>query len=140
MISDLINNYEENKTMINTKILIVDDEQIVCDSVQKILSKKGYIIDKSLNVKEAVEKIKNTSYDLVIADLVIPNTSGMELLDIIKKYYPELDVIIITGYASYASAVKATKLGASNYLPKPFTPEELTKVTEKVLQRRRDRE
>jgi len=71
---------------------------------------------------------------------VIPNTSGMELLDIIKKYYPELDVIIITGYASYASAVKATKLGASNYLPKPFTPEELTKVTEKVLQRRRDRE
>lgn len=140
MILDLINNCEENKTMKNAKILIVDDEQIVCDSVQKILSKKGYTIDKSLNVKEAVEKIRNTSYDLVIADLVIPNTSGMELLDIIKKYYPELDVIIITGYASYASAVKATKLGASNYLPKPFTHEELTKVTEKVLQRRRDRE
>jgi len=62
MISDLINNYEENKTMKNEKILIVDDEQIVCDSVQKILSKKGYIVDKSLNVKEAVEKIRNTSY------------------------------------------------------------------------------
>lgn len=119
--------------MLAEKILVVDDEQTVCKSITKILSRKGYSVDNSLNVEEAMEKINNTSYDLVITDLMMPKTSGMELLEIIKENYPELDVIMITGYASIDSAIKATKLGVADYIPKPFTPKELTDAMEKVL-------
>ncbi|MGA9364824.1 MAG: response regulator [Bacteroidota bacterium] len=119
--------------MITEKILVVDDEENVCHSIRKVLSRKGYSVFQALNVEEAVSQIKDSSFDLVITDLMIPGTSGMELLQIIRDHYPELDVIMITGYASIESAVKATKLGASAYLPKPFTPEELTEVTQKTL-------
>jgi DNA-binding response OmpR family regulator len=119
--------------MITEKILVVDDEEVVCQSVKKILTKKGYSVDKALSAEEAVNKIDSTNYDLVITDLMMPKTSGIELLQIIREHYPELEVVMITGYASIESAVKATKLGATSYLPKPFTPDELTKVTEEAL-------
>ncbi len=119
--------------MITEKILVVDDEENVCHSIRKVLSRKGYSVFQALSVEDAVNQIKDSSFDLVITDLMIPGTSGMELLQIIRDHYPELDVIMITGYASIESAVKATKLGASAYLPKPFTPDELTDVTQKTL-------
>ncbi len=125
--------------MITGKILVVDDEESVCRSIEKILTRKGFKVDNSSNVEEAVNKISQTSFDLVVTDLMMPKTSGMELLQIIRDHYPELDVIMITGYASIESAVKATKLGVAGYLPKPFTSEELMQVTEKALASRRNR-
>jgi DNA-binding response OmpR family regulator len=122
--------------VITQKILVVDDEENVCRSINKVLSRKGYEVSQALNVEDAVKLIKEMTFDLVITDLMIPRTSGMELLKIIREDYPELDVIMITGYASIESAVKATKLGASAYLAKPFTPDELTEVTQKMLDRR----
>jgi DNA-binding response OmpR family regulator len=119
--------------MITEKILVVDDEENVCQSIKKVLSRKGYAVSQALTVDDAVKLIKEMTFDLVITDMMIPGTSGMELLQIIRDHYPELEVIMITGYASIESAVKATKLGASAYLPKPFTPDELTKVTESTL-------
>lgn len=125
--------------MITEKILIVDDEENVCRSVKKILARKGYTVSDALNVEDAVKKINETSFDLVITDLMMPKTNGMELVQIIRDHYPELDVIMITGYASIESAVKATKLGAAGYLSKPFTPEELTNVTERTLADRKNK-
>jgi DNA-binding response OmpR family regulator len=122
--------------MITQKILVVDDEKTVCDSIKKILSRKGYSVDNTLNADEAVDKIKNNSYDLVITDLMMPKISGMELLQIVKEHYPELEVVVVTGYASIDTAVEATKLGAADYLPKPFTPSELTEITRKALERK----
>jgi DNA-binding NtrC family response regulator len=122
--------------MITEKILVVDDEENVCQSVKKILGRKGYEVSQALTVDDAVKLMNDMSFDLVITDLMIPGTSGMELIQIIREKYPELDVIMITGYASIESAVKATKLGASAYLPKPFTPDELTKVTQRALSNR----
>jgi DNA-binding NtrC family response regulator len=119
--------------MITEKILVVDDEENVCQSIKKVLSRKGYAVSQALTVDDAVKLIKEMTFDLVITDMMIPGTSGMELLQIIRDHYPELEVIMITGYASIESAVNATKLGASAYLPKPFTPDELTKVTESTL-------
>lgn len=125
--------------MVTEKILVVDDEQTVCTSIQKILSRRGYSVDNSLNAKDAVAKIKENNFDVVITDLMMPDTNGMELLEIIKKHYPELEVILITGYASIETAVKATRMGASDYLPKPFTPDELTEVTKKAIERKRQK-
>jgi DNA-binding NtrC family response regulator len=122
--------------MITEKILVVDDEENVCHSVKKILRRKGYEVSHALTVDDAIKLIDDLSFDLVITDLMIPGTSGMDLIQIIREKYPELDVIMITGYASIESAVKATKLGASAYLPKPFTPDELTKVTQLALSNR----
>ena len=122
--------------MITEKILVVDDEENVCHSVKKILGRKGYEVSQALTVNEAVNLIDTMTFDLVITDLMIPGTSGLELVQIIREKYPELDVIMITGYASIESAVNATKLGAKAYLPKPFTPDELTKVTESTLANR----
>lgn len=125
--------------MITKRILVVDDEQNVCQSVKKILSRKGYTVAESLTVEDAMQKMSETPYDLVITDLMMPKTSGLELLQIIRDHYPELEVIMITGYASIESAVKATKLGAAGYLPKPFTPDELNEITEKAFQNRTKR-
>jgi DNA-binding response OmpR family regulator len=130
---------QKEKTMITEKILVVDDEEHVCRSVRKILSRKGYTVADALSVADAVKKINETSFDLVITDLMMPKTNGMELLQIIRDHYPELDVIMITGYASIETAVKATKLGANGYLAKPFTPEELTSVTERTLADRKNK-
>jgi DNA-binding response OmpR family regulator len=119
--------------MLTEKILVVDDEETVCNSVKKILSRRGYTVSQALTVDTAVKLIREMTFDLVITDLMIPGTSGMELLEIIRDHYPELEVIMITGYASIESAVKATRLGAAAYLPKPFTPEELARVTQSTL-------
>ena len=125
--------------MVTNRILVVDDEETVCQSIKKILSRKGYSVDNALNVEDAVKKINDLKFDLVITDLMMPKTNGMELLKIVRDHYPELEVIMITGYASIESAVEATKLGASHYLPKPFTPDELNEVTEKVLLHNREK-
>jgi DNA-binding response OmpR family regulator len=122
--------------MVTQKILVVDDEKTVCDSIKKILSRKGYEVDNTLNADEAVKMIGNANYDLVITDLMMPKISGMELLQLVKEHYPELEVVVVTGYASIDTAVEATKLGAADYLPKPFTPSELTEITRKALERR----
>jgi DNA-binding NtrC family response regulator len=117
----------------------VDDELTVCQSVAKILSRKGYEVENALSTESAVQKMNNTSYGLVITDLMMPKSSGLELLQIVKDHYPELEVIMITGYASIESAVKATKLGAAGYLPKPFTPDELTIAAERALDLRKSK-
>ena len=119
--------------MVTEKIRVVDDEESVCQSIAKVLLRKGDSVSHALAVDEAITLIQEMEFDLVISDLMIPGTSGMELLQIIRDRYPELDVIMITGYASIESAVKATRLGAAAYLPKPFTPDELTRVTQDTL-------
>lgn len=119
--------------MITRKVLVVDDEVDVCRSVTKILTRKGFAVDTALNADDAVRMIRSSEFDLVITDLMMPKTDGMELLKIIREHYPELNVIMITGYASIESAVKAVKMGAAGYIPKPFTPDELMTVTTKAL-------
>lgn len=140
-VSDVYQQQQRAKgtTLITRRILVVDDEETVCLSVKKVLGRKGYAVDIVLSADEAIKKIDNEPFDVVITDLMMPKTSGMELLQIIRDRYPELEVIMITGYASIETAVKATKLGAINYLPKPFTPEELSAATEKAIANRTNR-
>jgi len=85
------------------------------------------------DVDVALRKLKLNQYDLVILDLKMPKHSGIEILESIKKRYPDLPVVMVSGYASIENAIEATKLGAFNFVPKPFTPDELMKVTEEAL-------
>lgn len=126
--------------MLTEKILIVDDEATICDSVSKILSRKGFSVENSLSADEALEKMKGNKFDIVITDIMMPKTNGLELLELVKKHYPDIDVLVITGYASIESAVKATKLGALDYIPKPFTPDELVSRIQKAVEVRKRKE
>jgi DNA-binding NtrC family response regulator len=114
-------------------VLVVDDEPIVCHSVRKILSKQSCSVEEAFDVDAALQKIKLRNYDLVLLDLKMPKRSGMEVLKSIRTQWPELPVIMVTGHGTIETAIEATKLGAINFLPKPFTPAELTNVAVEAL-------
>jgi DNA-binding NtrC family response regulator len=123
--------------MITQKILVVDDEEDVRRSVIRILTRRGFSVDSAGSAEDAISRMRASTFDLVITDLMMPKTDGLELLQIIRDHYPELNVIMITGYASIETAVRAVKLGAAGYLPKPFTPDELMEVTRKAIEGRK---
>jgi len=114
-------------------ILVIDDEVAVNNNIRKILSKKGFIVDQALTKAEALDKIEEKAYTLVLLDLKIPEVKGLELLKAIRDQRPEAMVVIITGYASIETAVESSRLGAVDYLAKPFTPDEVRNVTERAF-------
>ncbi len=115
-------------------VLVIDDEVAVNNNIRKILSKKGYLVDQAVTREEALEKIGSNPYRLVLLDLRIPGVQGLELLKAVRDKNPETKVIIITGYASIETAVESARLGAFDYLPKPFTPAEIRFATEHAFQ------
>jgi DNA-binding NtrC family response regulator len=117
----------------NLRVLVVDDEANVLESVNKILERKGFEVAKTQNPEEALKQVKNKGFDLVIADLMMPKVSGLDLLKAVKNENPNVPFLMITGYPSINTAVEATKNGASGFLPKPFTPVELEEAVEKAL-------
>ncbi|MEW6365806.1 MAG: response regulator [Acidobacteriota bacterium] len=115
-------------------ILAVDDEPDVCRSISKILKRRGYSVQEVASAQEALDAIRRGNrFDLVIADLMMPQAGGIELLKIVKDSFTGTNVLIVTGYASIASAVEAAKFGAAGYVAKPFTPEELEHAVEEAL-------
>jgi DNA-binding NtrC family response regulator len=115
-------------------VLVVDDEVILCQSVEKILKRRGHHVDMATSVADALSTLdKGNKYDMIIADLMMPQAGGMELLTAVQASWPEIPVLIITGFSSIASAVETTKLGAAGYLPKPFTPDELENAVKGIL-------
>lgn len=122
-------------TAIN-EVLVVDDERVVCQNCEKILREEGFSVTTTLSGEECLELINERRYNAVILDLKIPDISGMELLKVIKKKKPHTTIIIITGYSSLESGIEAMKLGAADYIPKPFTPDELTISLREALQKR----
>lgn len=119
------------------KILVVDDEVVVCGSVGKILRKEGHEIECVLTAQEGLNLVEQERFDLIITDLMLPKMSGMEFLEIARRRWPGINVIMITGYATVKNAVQALKLGAFDFIPKPFTPDELRSAAARALERQR---
>lgn len=116
----------------NKKIMVIDDDQIILDSVKKILSKENFEVHTSLSPKEGLERVLKEEFSLVLSDIRMPEIGGMKVLREIKKEKPELPVIIITGYSSVDTAVQSMKLGAADYVEKPFSPDDLLNRIEKA--------
>lgn len=121
------------------RILAVDDEDIVLDSFRKILVLAGYSIDTVQSGPEALTLVKKHDYDFVFTDLKMPEMDGVEVVKAVKHLRPDIDVVVITGYATIESAVETMKFGAMDYVQKPFTEDELVDFVEKLVIRRQDR-
>jgi DNA-binding response OmpR family regulator len=115
------------------KIIVVDDEKQICHNVAKILSKNNYEVTHAQSAQEALEKMAKESFSLLISDIVMPGKNGLELLKMVKKEWPLTKAIMMTAYAATDTAIKAIRLGALDYIPKPFTPDELRSTVEQAL-------
>ena len=115
------------------KALVIDDEQVVLDSVSKILTDENYEVDVSLSGREGLNRAIQKEYDIVLTDIRMPDIGGMRVLRDIKRANPSLPVVMITGYASIQSSVQAMKLGAADYIEKPFTPDQLINAVASAL-------
>ncbi len=118
-------------------ILVVDDDEVIRMACELTLSAEGMTVDTAENGKIGIEKVKAKSYDMILLDLMMPEMPGADFLDFVHEYDDSIIVIIITGFATIESAVDTLKKGAYDYLPKPFTPEELRKLVRKGLERRK---
>ena len=121
------------------RILCVDDEAIVLDSFRKILVLAGYSVDTVETGQEALGLGQTRDYDFVFTDLKMPEMSGTDVAKSVKHLRPDIDVVIITGYASVDTAVECMKHGAMDYVEKPFSEDELRQFTRHALIKRQDR-
>ena len=119
------------------KILVVDDEEIIRDGCREVLSKNGYEIDMAEDGNIGFKKLEGKNFDLVLLDLKMPGISGMDFLEGVRRIDTDIVNIVITGYASIESAVEAMNLGAYDYIPKPFEPEQLRQVVKRAIEKRK---
>ena len=121
------------------KILCVDDEEVILSSFRKILVLDGYSVDTVETGQEALGLIQKHHYDFLFTDLKMPLMDGVEVTKSVKHLRPDIDVVIITGYASVETAVETMKYGAMDYVQKPFTEDELLEFVKKALIKRQDK-
>ena len=115
------------------KILIVDDEITVCKSIRQALLHPDYEIDMALSGEEALQKDEEKRYEVIIADLMMPGLSGLDLLKGLKAKNTQAKVVMVTGYPTMKTTVQAMQIGAFDYLPKPFLPAELRALVTRTL-------
>jgi two-component system, OmpR family, phosphate regulon sensor histidine kinase PhoR len=117
------------------KILIVDDEKVIREGVERALSGKGYEIAKAETGEHGIEMIKENSFNIVLLDLMMPGIDGFGVLEWIKEHEPHIQVIVITGFATVSKAVSAMKQGAFDFVGKPFTPDYIRIVVDRAIEK-----
>ena len=118
------------------KVLIIDDEKNIRMTIKNCLDESAYQVDVAENGEEGYTKLKNDVYDLTLLDIKMPGISGLELLKKMRDNQIKTDVVMMTAYGTIERAVEAMKLGAIDFMSKPFTPDEIRKVVETVIHRR----
>ncbi|MBI2471423.1 MAG: response regulator [Planctomycetes bacterium] len=119
------------------RILVVDDEQIIRDMLFDTLSQAGYTVKTAKDGNDAIAQIERESFDIVITDIKMPDISGMELLIRLQKENPNLCILLMTAYGNIKSAINAIKLGAYDYICKPFELSEMKNIVDKAAKRQR---
>ncbi len=122
--------------MTKESILIIDDEETIRDGCRQTLQKSGYDVFTAAQGSEGIKIAREVKPLLAFVDLKMPGISGTEIIDILSNDIPDIVSVVITGYASIVSAVESMKKGAYDYLPKPFTPDQLRAVTRRALEHR----
>ena len=120
-----------------SNILIIDDERVICDGCRLALLDKGHSVDICMNGKDGLETILKGTYDLALLDMKLPDMDGMDILRTVEREKLGLYVIVMTGYSTVQNAVEAMKLGAFDYLAKPFSDDELVLAVERAMEKKR---
>ncbi len=115
------------------KLLVVDDEEVVCRACRRIFSKQGFDVEVNTDARQGLMRATEQDYELILLDIKMPNMNGIEFLEGLRQKKPEAPVLIITGYPSIPNAAAAMRLGACDYITKPFTAEEITWAVQRVL-------
>ncbi|HEX7400774.1 MAG TPA: response regulator, partial [candidate division Zixibacteria bacterium] len=118
-------------------ILVVDDDSLMRDYLSETLYRGGFNVDLVGTGEEALEKISKTEYDIILSDVRMPNMGGMELLQAVKQYLPNAKVVMMTAYGTVQNAVEAMKLGAFEYVMKPFSIDEIELVVKRALDQKK---
>ena len=121
----------------SARILVVDDEDIVIRSCERALAGSDLEVDAARSGAEALERVERGRYDVLVLDIMMPAMDGLEVLQRVKESHPDIEVVMVTGLSQVDTAVRAMKLGAFDYIPKPFDPDELKLVVDRALERRR---
>ncbi|MCX7874703.1 MAG: response regulator [Melioribacteraceae bacterium] len=117
----------------NYDILVIDDEKVVIDSVIKIAQLENYTIDFSFEVNEALEKLKQNEYQLIICDIMLPEIDGFQFINLLQKINEDTPIVMTTGYTTIENAVKSLYLGAIDFIPKPFLLDEMLSLLKRGL-------
>lgn len=123
----------KSKQTLTPRILIIDDEQRVRDGCRQVLEDEGYAVLTASSGKKGVEMIEASHYDIVLLDLMMPGLSGFDVLAHVKAIHPETVLIVISGYATLEHSIKAMKKGAFDFIPKPFSPDQLRVTVSKAI-------
>ena len=115
------------------RILVIDDESVICDACRLVLSEKGHAVDHCLAGTAGLLAIEDGTYNLILLDMKLPDIDGMEILKSVREKGSGPVVIVMTGYSTMSNALQAMKLGAADYLAKPFTDDELVEAVEKLF-------
>jgi len=113
------------------RVLVIDDESVICDACRLVLGEKGHGVDHCLTGTAGLQAIEREPYDLILLDMKLPDIDGTEILKRVSEKTPAPCVIVMTGYSTLSNALQAMKLGAADYLAKPFTDDELVEAVEK---------
>lgn len=114
-------------------ILVIDDETRIRDACKIVLSERGFDVATASDGEIGLQMINEKHYDIILVDLMMPSISGFDVLSEVRKAHPDTVVIVITGYATLEHSIEAMKKGAFDFIPKPFTPDQLRAVVEKSL-------
>jgi DNA-binding NtrC family response regulator len=117
-------------------ILVMEDEVSVAKGLEMTLEEEGYLVDLALNGKSAIDTFQKKDFDLLVADLRLPDINGMDVIRNVKETHPDTVVVVITGYASVDSVVESMRLGAYDYLSKPFTEDQIKTTVDKALKQK----
>lgn len=118
------------------KVLVVDDEEVIRDVCAQILTNEGYEVATASSGKQALRMVSEITYDAVVTDIMMPDMSGLELLEILRSTNLDVCMIVITGLGTFDMATQSDRLGAHEFVVKPFTPDELSEAVRKALGKR----
>jgi len=124
-------------TGLQVRILVVDDERNIRNHLSMVLEAEGYTVDTASNGDEALAKVKEGLYDIAFVDIQMPKMNGLELLGYLRALRPKLAVVMLTAYGTVARAVEAMKLGATDFIEKPFAPQAVPLLCSEILERQK---
>jgi DNA-binding NtrC family response regulator len=117
------------------KILVVDDERIVLDSCRRVLEADGFKVLLVPSTDKALEAMKTEGFDLLLVDVKMPERDGIYLMREVKEKWPDIPIIVMSGYDTAETIAEAAKVGAATFIAKPFTPDELLKTVRQVIEK-----